>query len=324
MSQPNITQERIQNLIKIESNLLSRPLTQSEIHSIEERVAFEEKHKGHESQHATMAIILLSSLILSQILITLWKQKYPRSYHTMTLLGLWIVPLCMAISAGNWRFVAVHALFSLINSLIVYRAMESPMKSNTPKIVYSWYSYVYAISYGIGVIGYIIVLIAFFHIPKVVNDTVLETEAKIFEAGILILFYGLYFGTLGRDFVDRLSDKMATTMGFYSKSGFPSRNLTSHTCAICGETTLDQNSKFTLDCKHIFHEVCIRGWTIIGKKDMCPCCKEKVDMNAFKKNPWDTAQILYLNLLDTLRYVLVWNPVVFLVVHVVFKLFGFQ
>jgi hypothetical protein len=31
--------------------------------------------------------------------------------------------------------------------------------------------------------------------------------------GIIILTIRLYFGTLGRDFVDRLSDKMATTMG---------------------------------------------------------------------------------------------------------------
>jgi RING finger protein 121 len=49
-----------------------------------------------------------------------------------------------------------------------------------------------------------------------------------------------------------------------------------------------------------------------------------VDMNAFKKNPWDTAQILYLNLLDALRYLLVWNPVVFVIVHFIFVIFGFK
>ena len=152
----------------------------------------------------------------------------------------------------------------------------------------------------------------------------LETEAHIFEFGLIVLFYGLYFGTLGRDFVDRLSDRMATTMGFYSKSGFPARHLTANTCAICGETTEGTQGLFVLGCEHSFHSICIKGWTIIGKKDVCPCCKEKVDLNAFKRNPWDTAQILYLNLLDALRYLLVWNPVVFLVVHFIFAFFGFK
>jgi RING finger protein 121 len=51
----------------------------------------------------------------------------------------------------------------------------------------------------------------------------------------------LIVGTLGRDFVDRLSDKMAQTVGFYSKQGFPTRQMSSHSnlCAICGDATGD-------------------------------------------------------------------------------------
>ena len=31
-----------------------------------------------------------------------------------------------------------------------------------------------------------------------------------------------------------------------------------------------------LACGHSFHDFCIRGWCIIGKKQTCPYCKEKV------------------------------------------------
>lgn len=31
----------------------------------------------------------------------------------------------------------------------------------------------------------------------------------------------------------------------------------------------------TLSCGHHFHEFCIRGWCIVGKKDVCPVCKER-------------------------------------------------
>lgn len=44
-----------------------------------------------------------------------------------------------------------------------------------------------------------------------------------------------------------------------------------------------------LSCKHLFHEECIRGWTIVGKKDTCPTCAEKVDLRSlYADRPWET------------------------------------
>lgn len=47
-----------------------------------------------------------------------------------------------------------------------------------------------------------------------------------------------------------------------------------------------------LDCKHCFHELCIRGWTIVGKKEMCPVCMEKVDLKGlYADRPWETSNL---------------------------------
>ena len=35
-----------------------------------------------------------------------------------------------------------------------------------------------------------------------------------------------------------------------------------------------------------FHEWCLRGWVIIGKKNTCPSCREKVNLQQFKTNPY--------------------------------------
>ena len=44
---------------------------------------------------------------------------------------------------------------------------------------------------------------------------------------------------------------------------------------------------FTLPCGHVYHETCIRGWAIVGKKDSCPYCKEKVRIkDILPSNPW--------------------------------------
>ena len=39
-----------------------------------------------------------------------------------------------------------------------------------------------------------------------------------------------------------------------------------------------------------FHEFCIRGWCIVGKKQTCPYCKEKVDLKRLFPNPWEVSR----------------------------------
>jgi RING finger protein 121 len=52
-----------------------------------------------------------------------------------------------------------------------------------------------------------------------------------------------------------------------------------------------------LACKHCFHELCIRGWTIVGKKDVCPVCLEKVDMrDLYADKPWETQNLSWCGL----------------------------
>ena len=61
----------------------------------------------------------------------------------------------------------------------------------------------------------------------------------------------------------------------------------------------------TLDCTHKFHESCVRGWCIIGKKQTCPYCKEKVDLDKKFPTPWHKHDILYAQLLDAVTAVTV-------------------
>ncbi|KAI8821503.1 uncharacterized protein EV422DRAFT_619834 [Fimicolochytrium jonesii] len=311
---------------------MHKTYTPDEQAAIAAELKFQAEHAGHESQHATMGMILLATLVGSQILFALWRKHHLRSFQAATLLGLWLVPAGMSLQGGYTRFLVIWGIFSVINSLIVWRAHETPLRSTTPRWVYKWYTLMYNIWYAVGMLGYILVLLSFFHVPLILHLVQqIDQEVRVFEFGIITLFYGLYFGTLSRDFVARLADRMALTVGYYSRTGLPAKHLRSNMCAICGASTTFPSdptttppSVHTLNCGHKYHESCIRGWTIIGKKDVCPYCKEKVDLKDFRRNPWDTTQQVYLNLLDALRYLLVWNPIVFLVINVVFRLFDLK
>jgi RING finger protein 121 len=66
-----------------------------------------------------------------------------------------------------------------------------------------------------------------------------------------------------------------------------------------------------LACKHCFHGTCLRGWCVVGKKDTCPACREKVDLRSiFAGRPWETRNLQWIQMLDMLRYLVVWNPVI--------------
>lgn len=66
-----------------------------------EHIKMYEKHKGHESMHMEMVVILLVTLIIAQIVLVEWKKRHYRSYsvscHHLTnglapLIGLcWIL-----------------------------------------------------------------------------------------------------------------------------------------------------------------------------------------------------------------------------------------
>ena len=77
-------------------------------------------------------------------------------------------------------------------------------------------------------------------------------------------------------------------------------------------------------CKHQFHEFCLRGWVIVGKKDTCPYCCEKCDLRALSRGPWDNHSLTWMHLLDAMRYLVVWNPIILVFTFVLLKMSGLE
>ncbi|XP_007438944.2 RING finger protein 121 isoform X2 [Python bivittatus] len=235
------------------------------------------KHRGHEAMHAEMVLILIATLVVAQLLLVQWKQRHPRSYNMVTLFQMWVVPLYFTVKLHWWRFLGIWIFFSAITAFVTFRATRKPLFQTTPRI---------------------------------------KPEDGM-DFGISLLFYGLYYGVLERDFAEMCADYMASTIGFYSASGMPTKHLSDSVCAVCGQQIfVDVNEEgiientYRLSCNHVFHEFCIRGWCIVGKKQTCPYCKEKVDLKRMFSNPWERPHVMYGQLLDWLRYLVAWQPVI--------------
>jgi RING finger protein 121 len=181
----------------------------------------------------------------------------------------------------------------------------------------------------------------------------------------ILLFYGLYYGVLVRDCAEMCAEAMSNSMNKERNQYYLSQSVTERTCGICNLPLKNENSgiahasddylmgddvesstttttttttatgtstptiqptKTLSSCGHKFHEFCLRGWLLVGKKDVCPFCGEKIafnDVSTHAKQPWQSDSQLFIQVLELVRYVLVWNPIIVFAIHIVFVLYFF-
>ncbi|KAG1654225.1 hypothetical protein FOA52_004501 [Chlamydomonas sp. UWO 241] len=276
-----------------------------------------------ERMSPVMAVILLYGTLFimlgAQTALFYWKKKDRKSYDLVTLMGLWTVPAIVSVQLRFWKFMLVWLLFTGVTAYVLKLCMKAKLDSTTPRLVYTWFLRVYQTSKAVGVVGYAMLLLEAFGMGMLWHMLLPPDTA------LCLTWYGVYFGVLGRDCAEVAADRMAATL---------SRNLGAriNDCGVCGNELRDfshlgeapaDEVTVQLDCKHCFHDLCIRGWTMVGKKDTCPVCAEKVDMRTLNADrPWETQNLTWIQMLDAVRYLVVWNPLIFMVVSVLFHLFA--
>lgn len=265
--------------------------------------------------------LVLLSMFGFQSALVYWRRRHKRSYELVTLLGLWVVPPAIALHAGFWRFLATWAIYSGITGYILFQCTFRKMNKSLPRRVYAWFFGVFKVSIAVGASGYILLLAQIMGLGLLLGTNGLLGPAT----AIILLWYGLYFGVLARDSAEIASDRIANQLGTARRMAVSVRD-----CGICGGELPDahgpagssgtsggaQQRSVQLSCKHLFHDECIRGWTIVGKKDTCPTCWEKVDLRSlYADRPWETTNLSWIQMLDMVRYLVVWNPLILVGLH---------
>ncbi|CAB3401857.1 unnamed protein product [Caenorhabditis bovis] len=310
-----------------------RELTEEEQWQIEHQ-KMHELHRGHDSMHLEMMLILVVTLIVGQIFLVQWKRRHFKSYQFCTLIGMWLIPVYVCATRSWYRFLVTWASFTFFSAMIWFRASSSQITGDTPRFVYKYFLLLHKLSYVLGIIGYLIMMFALLGFNYVFGIK----QNTCMDAGILILYYGLYYGVLGRDFAHICTDRMAAKIGYYTEVGLPKKHLEENVCAVCDnrlnlakarncdpsrtsllknpdeddddDVGLQNEKTYKLTCGHVFHEFCIRGWVVVGKSQTCPYCKEKVDLQRMFRNPWEKPHIFYGKLLDWIRYLVCWQPLI--------------
>mmetsp|Transcript_2361 Transcript_2361/g.4535 ORF Transcript_2361/g.4535 Transcript_2361/m.4535 type:complete len:339 (-) Transcript_2361:990-2006(-) len=260
------------------------------------RMSPEELHQRKET-----AVMFLLFIVLFQTALCLFSTRYPKRFREVTLVLLGLYPVLVIFRHQDVAaviFFSIWLFWSLRTAQVCRLALERPLQAKTPELVYQWFLKTHTVCYVLGMGS----LYCFILVPG---------------PALLLLFFALYFGVLGRDCCEICAERISSTVGF-SKYDEPPTNL----CALCGDElrpmldimsgTVEEEkaaaSVIKLGCSHEFHATCIRGWCIVGKKQTCPFCLEKVDLKGIVPDlPWNSRRIsvLWVQLLTLIRFLVV-------------------
>ncbi|XP_018018380.1 RING finger protein 121 [Hyalella azteca] len=275
------------------------------------------QHEGHDSMHAEMVLVLFIVTLIAHVALVIWKKTHFKTYQQVSMVGVWLAPFIVCLNLQWWVFVFWWLVFTCITGLVMRSAMQRPLQPTTPRQVYKWFLAVHKLCTFLSVTGYALVMMTVMGLPALFR----LSPITMFDYSLMFLFYGIYFGVLGRDLAEVCADKMAAHIGYYKPEGMPTRTLEHGICAICGNPQLVPEGEegviedtLRLNCGHTFHEFCIRGWCIVGKKHTCPYCKEKVDMNRMV-NYWEKPHVFFGQMVDWVRLMLAWQPLIIVLVQ---------
>ena len=66
-------------------------------------------------------------------------------FQMVTLLGVWLIPVILALRLSYWRMLFVWTVFSCVTSYLLYLASRKPLAQTTPRTVYRYFDVLYKV-----------------------------------------------------------------------------------------------------------------------------------------------------------------------------------
>ena len=153
------------------------------------------------------------------------------------------------------------------------------------------------------------------HVVQYIHSPLVKV---IFNDAKWLLFYGGYFGVLHKDVCLWIHDQVRVQLRT------PDIRKQIGNCGLCGDVLDHPNEEgilqshksihFMLECRHEFHETCLRGWALFGKRHTCPVCGEKTERveELNKSAPWDQVSQEWVYFLNAMRLLCLFVPALLL------------
>lgn len=78
---------------------------------------------------------------------------------------------------------------------------------------------------------------------------------------------------------------------------------------------------FKLPCNCAVHDLCLRGYMLLGKDNVCPSCKEISAVGKIFSSPWNSSYDNYKNFLEAAKYCIAVNPLLLFIINIILNVF---
>lgn len=226
------------------------------------------------------SIIALAIVVIGMYIISFfWKKYSKRTYTLASTAILLFFPLASSLVARSKIFPFVWLVVALLHLIFHGDIILGRRPQIVGTNIYVAYRYIFQTSISLFGIGYVLLAYGFFW-----------QKRFLCAKGVLLLMYVLYYSLICRMGLDFISYRAAGTI-------LPSRGIkNSGECPLCKKKT--DSPQIELSCGETFHLSCIKNWKILGKKDTCPSCRERVDLSAVVMNPWQKNEYFFTQFLD--------------------------
>lgn len=275
-----------------ERNDREKPIIISNVKKVSTRVSMQPMGDGILVQELVVVEVdggeaaILSSLVALCIVFVgmyivsfFWKRFSKRTYTVSSTAILLLFPLISAIVGGSIMFPAVWVAVLLFHFLFHREILLGRRPRIVGTNIYIVYRHIFQTSIFLFAVGYIVLAYGFF-----MQKNVLCIK------GLFLLMYVMYFSLVCRMGLDFISYRSAGSI-------LPSHGTKKPgECPLCNKRT--DGPQIELSCRETFHVECIKNWKILGKKDTCPSCREKVDLSGVAINPWQKNEYFFTQFLD--------------------------
>lgn len=241
-----------------------------------------------------MVLLGIYALVI-QTFFSMWKRIHNRSYNICVFLILLLFPPLFFAHVHLYVLPVCWLAFCAFMLLNAVKVMGMRRNKDAMREVYAVFKVLFIVSNAGIFLGQAATVLLFY------------LAAGYLKYSIPFLLFFLYFGLLSREIIFFLSEMMAASTGFYSKEGVPGKGNNNTLCMICTKTFDGAEEIHTLQCNHSFHEECIKGWCLLGKKSFCPYCKKKVESASLPVELWHKTEVWFFPLINTLRSFIVFT-----------------
>ena len=152
---------------------------------------------------------------------------------------MWMIPISFSAYNLWYRFIVTWIIFTALSAFIFSKALEKPLRCTTPRLVYKWFYLLHKVSYGMGIFGYCVMMATIMGLNFIFG----ADPHTWMDFSVMLLFYGIYYGVLGRDLAEICSDKLAIKIGSSNINHAYAYKL-SVSCKMVNEKTKGFNSCF--------------------------------------------------------------------------------